>query len=288
MICYHHNDLDGRCAAAIVLMKYPECRTREINYKDDPCFKDEVQEGEVVFVVDFSFKPEKMSELFKVTSHTNIIWIDHHKTAIDYRYFASNGIEVFLAGKRDYSTPGKSGCELTWEYIFQPDHLIEKNAAPEMPEAVRLIGDYDTWRFDTEDISKIFYEGLKIFDNFPQSYAWTKLFDNDQCFEVTVQNAGINAIQYRDKFCYDYREAFGWKVDFEGYDCYAMNLYKTGSLGFGEEMEEHDICIACVYSAGKWTVSLYSTKIDVSIIAKKYGGGGHEGAAGFICKELPF
>lgn len=28
--------------------------------------------------------------------------------------------------------------------------------------------------------------------------------------------------------------------------------------------------------------------IDVSVIAKAHGGGGHKGAAGFICDNLPF
>jgi nanoRNase/pAp phosphatase (c-di-AMP/oligoRNAs hydrolase) len=35
---------------------------------------------------------------------------------------------------------------------------------------------------------------------------------------------------------------------------------------------------------------MYTDKegVHVGNIAKKYGGGGHPGAAGFICKELPF
>jgi len=39
-----------------------------------------------------------------------------------------------------------------------------------------------------------------------------------------------------------------------------------------------------------WTVSLYSTRddVDCSVIAKSFGGGGHKGAAGFQCDELPF
>ena len=40
----------------------------------------------------------------------------------------------------------------------------------------------------------------------------------------------------------------------------------------------------------KWKVSLYSTKpeIDCGAIAKTYGGGGHVGAAGFVCNRLPW
>ena len=45
-----------------------------------------------------------------------------------------------------------------------------------------------------------------------------------------------------------------------------------------------------VFDGSKWTVSIYSTNknIDCSELAKKYGGGGHKGAAGFQCENLPF
>ena len=41
----------------------------------------------------------------------------------------------------------------------------------------------------------------------------------------------------------------------------------------------------------QWRVSLYQDgrpDVDCSVIAKKYGGGGHKGAAGFECVTLPF
>lgn len=46
-----------------------------------------------------------------------------------------------------------------------------------------------------------------------------------------------------------------------------------------------------VFTGKKWVFSIYSThpEIDCSVLAKKYGGGGHKGAAGFQCigMELP-
>ena len=49
------------------------------------------------------------------------------------------------------------------------------------------------------------------------------------------------------------------------------------------------------YRKGKWTVSMYAERDICNIrgfhlgeIAKEYGGGGHPGAAGFQCLELPF
>lgn len=45
-----------------------------------------------------------------------------------------------------------------------------------------------------------------------------------------------------------------------------------------------------VFVGRYWRVSLYSTKpeVDCGAIAKLLGGGGHRGAAGFICEKLPW
>jgi nanoRNase/pAp phosphatase (c-di-AMP/oligoRNAs hydrolase) len=59
---------------------------------------------------------------------------------------------------------------------------------------------------------------------------------------------------------------------------------------FDTVKEDYDIMIPFCFDGKQWTVSMYTKnkEIDVSIIAKKYGGGGHKNAAGFQCKELPF
>ncbi len=36
MKCFHHNDLDGMCSAAIILSKYPYCETISMDYNKDP------------------------------------------------------------------------------------------------------------------------------------------------------------------------------------------------------------------------------------------------------------
>ena len=42
------------------------------------------------------------------------------------------------------------------------------------------------------------------------------------------------------------------------------------------------------FDGHKFQVSLYSEYVHVGEIAKKFGGGGHQGAAGFFCDKLPF
>lgn len=290
MICYFHSDLDGRCAGALVLKQFPSCRMREIDYKDDPDFEKEVKISEQVFIVDFSFAPRKMLQLFNRTPINRIYWIDHHETAESYQYFeqAPNGITRpvnNLLGLRDFSQECKrSGAELTWGFFNQNEkYEINWN---NLPEAVRLIGDYDCWRFDTKEQTNLFQQGMKLIPNTPTDPIWRLLLDNKSV--DLVINDGLVATKYRDNFCTNYRNSYGWEVEFEGYKCYAMNLYTVGSQGFGEEFDNHDICLSFVWQKDKWTVSLYSKNTHVGEIAQKYGGGGHKGAAGFVCTELPF
>ena len=65
----------------------------------------------------------------------------------------------------------------------------------------------------------------------------------------------------------------------------------TNSLLFKDierPSDDFDIMITYVFDGEKYTVSLYTTKkdVNVAVIAKKYGGGGHPQAAGFVCSGI--
>jgi hypothetical protein len=277
MKCYHHNDLDGRCAAAIVLKAkkdfFPEIPEETemiaMDYKDAVDVS-RIKPNELVIIVDFSFKPEIMAEILNITRE--VIWIDHHATAKDYPY-------QDLPGTRDFTDKGLSGCELTWVH-FYPDL--------DPPPAVKLIGDYDSWRLRSQPHCFNFYEGMKLKDTRPGSDLWAVLLEGGVSRVSQICAEGGTAILYRDNYCAGVRKAFGYPVCFEGHIMYATNFYMFGSRGFGKVFNLYDACIAYIHDGEKFTVSLYSEKIDVSAIASKHGGGGHKGAAGFVCRDLPF
>ena len=282
MKIYHHNDLDGRCAAAIVLRERgnkdsePDPELTELDYKDpakDPIDFSSIQKGEIVFVVDFSFKPEAMEKLLKITK--DVIWIDHHKTAFEYKYSKD------LEGIRNASF---SACELTWQYFTGGYH-------PPTPQVVRLIGDWDTWTFKFEEQTRLFHTGLLSYDTNPKNPIWDKLLCPDSSdvrgLIDNIKKEGAVCIKFRDQFLEDYAVSYGFEVEFEGRLCFAFPLYKFGSDGFGKRIKEYPICISFVYSGDGWTIGLYSKTIDVAEIAKKYEGGGHTGAAGFECEKMP-
>jgi oligoribonuclease NrnB/cAMP/cGMP phosphodiesterase (DHH superfamily) len=69
-------------------------------------------------------------------SAIELTWIDHHISAInDYKEFVGEG-EIFCNAVLEN---GAAACEGTWKYMY-----------PEisMPLAVKLFGEYDTWRND--------------------------------------------------------------------------------------------------------------------------------------------
>lgn len=269
MKCFYHNDADGRCAGAIVW------RTRDSNRKGEMIeleYKDEIpiskiEPSERIVIVDFSFKPEVMEKVFERTK--DIIWIDHHKTAFEYKYSEN------LKGIRDNRY---SGCELTWKYFAQTSVI---------PEAVKLIGDRDTWHWKYGERTANFNMGLMLYPHQPEDEIWEDLlFQAKKLDEIIVQ--GKTCVQFRNMFCADYVKSYGFETEFEGHNCFALGIYMFGSESFGSKLKEYDICLSYEFLGDKWIIGLYSEKIDVSEIAEKYAGGGHKGAAGFISEELPF
>ncbi len=273
MKCFHHNDLDGMCSAAIILSKYPYCETISMDYNKDPQpYIKSLLSGELVFIVDFSFKPEIMSQ---ICQKSDVIWIDHHKTILDHPFNRPD-----VKGIRDIS---KSGCELTWEYIYP-----NKDKMFDIPEVVKLIGDYDTWKMSMMNTIP-FYYGLLIEDCKPENYhLWNKLFKNNLEDLNDILMQGEIILKYQKVFSKEFGTSYGFETLFNGHFCFAQNCYMRGSLQFEEKLDNYDICIIFAFDGTNYIIGLYSTKIDVAEIAKKYNGGGHKGASGFICKSLPF
>lgn len=306
MICFYHNDLDGRFSAGIVScwvgIKRVEIPIQfiEMDYaKSIPW--DKIKPDEQIWIVDFSFSPEDMRKLFSLTK--DITWIDHHKTAI-VKYADWSG---HIKGIR---RPDEAACVLTWKYVHwmsgRGGDIENLNAVCpsglEVPRSVAMIGDYDAWLHKIPD-STAFYEGCKLLDSTPGNEdLWNLLTGEaegkygdgrplpkrDVCSSVI--QAGKTAIKYRDSYCKDMCDSYGFESEIDGVKCWVTNIYRFGSFGFAKRMEQYPVCVGCVFNGIKWTISLYSDKpdMDVSLICKNHGGGGHKGAAGFVTIDFPF
>jgi len=316
MIVFHHNDLDGRMSAAIIhgwvgIKDPPEmvhvnehgkailgAMFIEMDYAK-PIPWDKIKPNDQVWIVDFSFSPENMKKLFEITQ--DVTWIDHHVTAIEEFKNWPGKIRGIRQG-------GTAACVLTWKYIHwwtargEGEENFGLGCKPglEVPRAVAMIGDYDAWLHQIPD-STAFYEGCKLLDSTPGSTdMWelltgeaegvfgdgTPLPKRDVCGPIIEK--GKAAIAYRDAYCKDMCDSYGFESEIDGIKCWFTNIYKFGSFGFADRMKKYPICAAGVYNGERWTISLYSTTVDVSVVCKNHGGGGHTGAAGFVTKDFPF
>jgi len=271
MKIYHHDDLDGRASAAILyrsglIRRSPACQLIEMDY-DKELDLSAIAENEQIYIVDFSFKPEIMEKMLEKTKQ--IVWIDHHKTSLEYKYSQE------LDGIRSNDL---SGCELTMKYVAPMD---------DVPRAITLIGDMDRWIWAYGDASKDFCEGLRVYDTSPASDLWEDLLFKESLIpEITEKGKICRA--YRDVLCSEYLKKYGFETELDGNKAIAVNLNEFGSLAFGNKVYDYNLCITFAFDGKKWNLGLYSESMDVGELAEKFGGGGHRGSAGCSVKELPF
>jgi oligoribonuclease NrnB/cAMP/cGMP phosphodiesterase (DHH superfamily) len=293
MKCFYHNDADGKCAgfwvslsAGIHNLEHPTDLI-EMSY-EKPFPMDTILPNEQIYIVDYSISPDKMRELLKITK--DVTWIDHHKTAIEkYADF-----EYDIRGVR---YDGIAGCMLTYCYLY---HMTERGSGEikpfdismtdDAPMFTKLIADWDVWKFEYGDRTRNFVTAFNAYDFSPISINWNQFFcDSEISAENVMVDEGRAMIKYRDGWAAGYLERFGFETEFEGLKCFAVNLGNCNSEYFKSLPEgKYDAFMPFAFNGEQYTVSMYSTVKDVSIICKKHGGGGHAKAAGFQCKELPF
>ena len=268
---YHSADLDGKCSAAIVLHQEPDTELFPINYDGVDKFPwDKIGQGDTVYMVDFSLPNEMMARL--KAACLRLIWIDHHKTAID-------SVTGEYQGRREV---GKAGCELVWEYFHNP----EVDPQP-TPKVVTLLGRYDVWDKNHPEWRAMLQlqSGMRLHDMDPRSsILWPIVFRDDSAVEKLVKE-GETALRCREAADAAYVKQLAFPVTFDGLRGIACNRAQMSSQSFESVYDpaKHDVMIAFAYNGSKWIVSLYSDKaeVDCGEACKRHGGGGHKGAAGF-------
>jgi len=304
MKCFYHSaDLDGKCSAAIVLRKYPECELIGINY-GQPFPWDTIGDHEKIFMVDFSLQPFKdMGELEVACGE--FVWIDHHRSAIneaDGALWVDSEDNGDISGKAPVEgirEEGIGACVLTWRYMF-PDEPV--------PRAVQLMGEYDVW--DHHDPGCLpFQYGMRLLENDPIDSIWECLLGehNDHGFSSNawlrdIIRDGKTVLKYQQQqnkdnaktLCFETVMGHRAPIVAQGLKLLAANTGPSNSQFFDSVWDPERYDAMCLFrwspKARKWTVSLFTDKnLDLGAICKRFdSGGGHPKAAGFQCTVLPF
>lgn len=285
IIIYHSRDLDGYCSGAICKKKYPDATLIGYDY-GQPFPWDKIPEMESVIMVDVSLP---MVDMHQLLDHSgDFTWIDHHASAIkdyvEYHNWPDYSKTRFTTVLED----GISACEGAWKYLF-PDEP--------MPAAVQLLGKYDTWRNQNkeewENDILPFQFGMRLnitsaenFDMDLIDISHNKL-SIEKCLPIIELGKGILTYQ-KSQNSIAMRGAF--ELNFHGYRAIACNGGGFNSQAFESvwDEEKYDLMMPFKYDGKKWVFSMYTTKeIDLSVLAKQLGGGGHKKACGFHMLETP-
>ena len=313
-IIFHHDDADGY-AAGYLALKYEgergifeDLSTEEMNYnKEFPL--DKIEKGDKIYIVDYSIEPKEMLDLLKITK--NVIWIDHHISAIkkydDWNdlIFEATGVEL-IKGIR---LVGLSGCALTYLYLFggytdiammelrtvandkQIFNDLNEDFKSTSQRYLYLINDWDIWAHESPDSERL---QIAIANQLSMDMMLQLDRDLDDKLLNYFIEKGKNYIEYRDIWSSGFMKRYGFETAIEDLNgrlrpIFVANLGNANSKFFGDLINRYDAVVTMCYNGDLWNFSIYSVKedFDCSEIARHFGGGGHKGASGFSLHE-PF
>ncbi len=293
LILYHRVDDDGVASAVVALRKYPNAVPYGINY-GDPIPWGLMPEGRMVIIVDWSAtNPQapvgkRCEPMRRIQARGPLVWIDHHVTAIE-----DAAIEGFTCeGLRQV---GLAGCELTWKYFF--------GELP-MPSIIHHIGRWDVWDHTDEETTLVHF-GLMSQDTRVDSPIWRKLLPATPEERSTPQYERDylsllhdGRVLHRYKLVQDARTAKAgyFTTTLDGHTVLAINAGGNSDLLASVwDPTKWEFVLLFTLNCRGWKVSIFHSpgRDDVHLgeIAKRYGGGGHRGAAGFNVppgQPLPF
>lgn len=280
VVIHHNKDLDGFASGAICRLKFPLAIMIGWDYKDPIPDLEQFRDKDVI-LIDISFPMETMNQLALIAK--SVTWIDHHISAFkDYtnsRSALMPGLEkiVYVYG------PSIAACELGWTHLF-PDKPV--------PYAITLLGRYDTWRQkdgDWENETLPFQYAMRTYCTSAETFE-PALFGNNGMYsplidKLKTEGKAILKYQEQQDMLACQRSAFEATLGGLRAVCLNTRAFSSNTMKSVYNPNAHDIMVGFEYTGSKWSVSLRSDKpdVDVSIIAKARGGGGHKAAAGFEC-----
>lgn len=213
-----------------------------------------------VIIADFSFDRETMKQMKKDAK--SLIVLDHHASAEK----ELEGLNFCIFDMEE------SGATLLWKYLF-PDK--------DVADLFKYIKDRDIWRWELPN-SKEVSAGLSLLSgdiNAQSKYT----------FDVTgLIEKGKTVLEYQDQQVSKILKIKKYlpRMIINGYNVICINT-TTLISEIGNALSIDEPFVAMYFDTDKARVYALRSNaenkdyVDVSIIAKLYGGGGHKHAAGF-------
>lgn len=309
-VFYHADCIDGFGAAYAAWRHFGANAIYRPLHHGEAWTLDEIA-GHQVFILDFSFTPDALEAMAAIAK--SVTQIDHHASARQAwgdRLPGSDGLITHHAPEQQLTVIfdlQKSGARLAWEH-FHPNRPV--------PLVLQHIEDQDLWHF-TLPGTRIFCLALRLL---PADFStWDKLVEQTPSTETSRYREMLVSGQAIDAFFQNEVERLansdlrmparlrGEPVDalqaqrhgqailtdgdlaWLAHDGIAVNANALFASELGNLLAEQSGSFGLIWQLagdGVIKVSLRSKgSCDVASIAVRYGGGGHQNAAGF---RMPF
>lgn len=224
-----------------------------------------------IYLIDYTYDAPIVKKLIR--DNVRVTAIDHH---------VSQKESTMLTEKYLYDVK-HSGATLAWQY-FHPGKNI--------PMLLRYIEDRDIWKWNIPHSREM----LSLIDLAKFDFkTWNRLakdLDDPHTRAAHLKKGTLLDLQYVSL----YRKLIpnAEPAKFAGHKIYVLNCpyYFADDLGHELALKTRSFSLLWNESGGRIRCSLRSAgKIDVSKIAKKYGGGGHKESSGFsfpVGKKAPW
>lgn len=223
-----------------------------------------------VYFLDFVYPKEIMDKF--IAENDKVVVIDHHESEE----------ETIKSIPGSTYSKDHSAAVLTWQYFYPKK---------DVPLFLKYIEDVDLWNLDMEHTMEVVaFLTLKE----KEFNTWSKLVDDFEDEEELEKHlAKGKMIQKHKEFLTNRIVSKASKIKFKGHEVLAANTSVLVSDVGAKLYEENPPFSVMWYKGhGILKVSMRSNgDIDVSEIAKEYGGGGHPQAASFkldINEDLPW
>ena len=262
LVIYHHPCNDGMAALWAAHKYFTDLgvpvKTHPATYGEPP---PNVKDREV-YILDFSYPKEVLLQMYETSR--SLVVLDHHKTAkedladLDFCVFDMD----------------RSGCGLTWDYFFP---------GLKRPWLIDYAEDRDLWNFKlpySKEVNAVI-SSIQL-----DITSWDELSKMDLSHVIAEGKAIVRYIQKKVQEACDNAQIVTWEV--EGLPTITLPIVNTSadtSDVLNKLAKESSSGIALgwwVNKDGNYIYSLRSVgEIDITPIAKHFGGGGHKNAAGF-------
>ena len=281
IIITHANCADGHCCKWLLSRAYPGGEFHDGYYGRTPpkCH------GRDVIIADFSYKRPEMESIYDECN--SLVVLDHHKTAeAELAGFGGPKAEVVF-------DMNKSGGRLTWEWLCRTDAAMGSlsGSFSTAPWIVDYTEDRDLWQWQLANSQEVntwlrshpmtVEAWNEIMECFPSPWggwnSWGRMIDEGRA--IMRADAQIVDAHFRNA-----RE-----MTVAGHKVLVVNASTHFSEIAGKLAQDRPFGVCWFQRQDgvfQWSLRSRDGGIDVSEIAKNFGGGGHRNAAGFQSKTI--